>query len=527
MTMDPSWNRVLNTLQPMVGEDAIERWFSGIHTELLPPLDEGSKSPPIPRIQLEVHNAIHQFWIESNYRSQLQKAVLEIYDEPLQICFLITAEADESEESAPAGGSDSEGEEKNGGTASDDSTPATGDLPDLAVAAKGPRPVRSDQKENRALFPEEDRRAVGDREGGGRSRMTDRERRAVSAGLNPSYSFSSYVIGGNCQFAAAASGAVAEKPGRVYNPLFIYGRTGLGKTHLMHAIGQQFLDQQVALGRKIRPGQVVYITSEEFTNEFVGAIAKGSMAKFRKKFRKADLLLIDDIQFLVGKDSTQEEFFHTFNALFDARKQIVLSSDRPPSEISEVEARLVSRFEWGLTTELLAPSLETRTAILRRKAEDWKVKLPAEVIDYLASRIRSNIRRLEGALIRVASFAALGEEKLDKERIDALLKDFLREEVPRAVKIEKIQKLVAEAFGIEFADMMSKARPQRIAFPRQVAMFLARKLSGASLKEIGRAFGGRDHGTVIHAVKLVTGRMEDDEDLRLQVEEFLARLESA
>ena len=267
---------------------------------------------------------------------------------------------------------------------------------------------------------------------------------------------------------------------------------------------------------KKRP-KIVYVTSEKFTNEFIESVSRGSLVPFRKHYRQADVLLIDDIQFVAGKEATQEEFFHTFNALADGHKQIVLSSDRPPSEISNLERRLVSRFEWGLTAEMQPPDGETRIAILRKRMVDWKVEVAPEVIEFLAERIRNNVRRLEGGLMRVASYSSLSGGPLTEEVMEGLLKDILQEEARKVVTIDQIQKRVAEHFDVRIADMMSKRRPANIAFPRQIAMFLARELTGSSLAEIGSAFGGRDHGTVIHACKTVKAKMSDRNEVRQAV----------
>jgi chromosomal replication initiator protein len=332
-------------------------------------------------------------------------------------------------------------------------------------------------------------------------------RSATTLGLNPRNTFESFVVGPNNEIAHAASLAVAQSPAKTYNPLFIYGGVGLGKTHLMQATGQYVL-------AKKKTTKVIYLSSELFINEFIDAIQHSNLVKFRKRYRQADLLLIDDIQFLGGKERSQEEFFHTFNTLFDGHKQIVLSSDRPASEIANLEHRLVSRFEWGLTAELQPPDVETRIAILRKKARGMSIKLPEEVFDFLANRIRSNVRRLEGALMRVASFASLSGKELTHEVIEHLLKDILQEEARHSITIEQIQRRVAEHFDVRLADMTSKRRPANIAFPRQVAMYLARELTKASLNEIGEAFGGRDHGTVLHACKLVKRRMKEQDSIR-------------
>ena len=330
---------------------------------------------------------------------------------------------------------------------------------------------------------------------------------ATVPGLNPRNTFESFVVGPNNEIAHAASLAVAQAPARTYNPLFVYGGVGLGKTHLMQAIGQ-------FVWAKRKNMKVIYLSSELFINEFIDAIQHSNLVKFRKRYRQADLLLIDDIQFLGGKERSQEEFFHTFNTLFDGHKQIVLSSDRPASEIANLEHRLVSRFEWGLTAELQPPAIETRLAILRKKADAMQIKLHEDVFQFLATRIRTNVRRLEGALMRVASFASLSGRELTNETVEHLLKDILQEEGRQSITIEQIQRRVAEHFDVRLADMTSKRRPASIAFPRQVAMYLARELTKASLNEIGDAFGGRDHGTVLHACKLVKKRIAEQDNIR-------------
>ncbi len=400
-------------------------------------------------LSFRVPNNIYQFWIESNHMAALQEAVMKALGEPRQIKFVLPS----------------------GVTADGDKT--------LDISTEPESATYDDLKGAR-----------------------------LPAGLNPRNTFESFVVGSNNQIAHAACLAVAQSPARTYNPLFIYGGVGLGKTHLMQAIGQ-------SVWSKKKNNRVMYLSSEVFINEFIDAIQHSTLVKFRKRYRQADVLLIDDIQFLGGKERSQEEFFHTFNALFDGHKQIVLSSDRPASEIANLEHRLVSRFEWGLTAELQPPDIETRVAILRKKARALKVKLNDEVFDFLANRIRSNVRRLEGALMRVASFASLTSgRELTPEAIENLLKDILQEEARNTITIEQIQRRVAEHFDVRLADMTSKRRPANIAFPRQVAMYLARELTKASLNEIGEAFGGRDHGTVLHACKLVKKRMKEQDNIR-------------
>ena len=346
---------------------------------------------------------------------------------------------------------------------------------------------------------------------------TQADRAAVNGDINfnPKNTFDTFVVGANNNFSYAAAKAVAEAPGKSYNPLFLYGGVGLGKTHLLHAIGQH-----VSGTRK--GARVAYVSSEKFTNEYIDGIQNNQLAKFRKKYRQTDVLLIDDIQFLAGKERIQEEFFHTFNALHEAHKQIVLTCDRPASEIQGLENRLVSRFEWGLVTDLQPPDIEMRLAILRKKAQLMSVVLPEDVINFLATRIRTNIRRLEGALIRVASYASLTGKKLTIEVVEGLLREILHEEGRQTVSIEVIQKKVAEHFDIRLADMTSKRRPENIAFPRQIAMYLSRQMTESSLNTIGEAYGGRDHGTVLHACRLVKDRMEVDANVR-QVVNYLEK----
>jgi chromosomal replication initiator protein len=399
-------------------------------------------------LTFHVPNNIYQFWIESNHMPALQAAVVSALGEPREIKF-----------SLPPGAG--------GQTIEEESAPAEA----AQQSTRGTKPAGS------------------------------------TLGLNPRNTFDSFVVGPNNEIAHAASLAVAQTPARTYNPLFVYGGVGLGKTHLMQAIGHYVLTKK-------KNTKVIYVSSEVFINEFIDAIQHSTLVKFRKRYRQPDLLLIDDIQFLGGKERSQEEFFHTFNTLFDGHKQIVLSSDRPASEIANLEKRLVSRFEWGLTAELQPPDIETRMAILRMKARTMQIKLGDETFEFLANRIRTNVRRLEGALMRVASFASLSGRELTQDVVEHLLKDILQEEARHSVTIEQIQRRVAEHFDVRLADMTSKRRPANIAFPRQVAMYLARELTKASLNEIGDAFGGRDHGTVLHACKLVKKRMKEQDNLR-------------
>lgn len=323
--------------------------------------------------------------------------------------------------------------------------------------------------------------------------------------LNSKYTFDSFIVGPSNSFPHAASMAVAQSPGRAYNPLFLYGGVGLGKTHLMQAIGNHAIHSAKA--------SVCYVTSEALLNEYIDAIQKKGLVQFRKKYRNTDLLLIDDIQFLGGKERMQEEFFHTFNALFDSHKQIVLTCDRPASEIPGLEHRLVSRFEWGLVTELELPDVETRIAILRNKQEQLNVKLPDEILNYLAENIRANIRRLEGALIRVVSFSSLTGKEITRDSVEYLLRDTLDQEQQQVLTVEEIQKVVSDYYDIRLGDMSSNRRPQSIAFPRQVAMYLSRELTSHSLPSIGQAFA-KNHATVMYACKTVAAKLKIDASFR-------------
>jgi len=398
-------------------------------------------------ITLCVPNPIHQFFIESNYLPILEESVREVLPTIEAIHFSTSAAEPESPVKVPA---------QAGKPAKEKPAPAT------------------------------------------------------AAGMNARNTFEGFVVGSNNQFAHSAALAVAKAPARTYNPFFVYGGSGLGKTHLLQAIGHQVLANN-------KSSKVVYLSSEQFTNEFIDAIQHGTLVKFRKKYRNADVLMIDDIQFFAGKERSQEEFFHTFNALHDGHKQVVLSSDRPASEIDKLEQRLVSRFEWGMTAEIQPPDAETRIAILRSKAAGLNIQLEPWVIEFLADKIRNNVRRLEGALMRVASYKSLSDRPITRDVIENLLRDIFQEQARKSVTIDQIQRRVAEHFDVRLADMTSKRRPANIAFPRQVAMYLARELTKSSLNDIGDAFGGKDHGTVMHACKLVKRRIEEDEKTRSAV----------
>lgn len=338
------------------------------------------------------------------------------------------------------------------------------------------------------------------------------KRRPELPGFNPRYVFDRFVVGSGNRFAHAAARAVAESPSRAYNPLFLYGGTGLGKTHLMQAVGQE------VAGR--RPGaRVLFISSEQFTNQLIDCIARKAMAQFRDKYRKVDVLLIDDIQFIAGKEATQEEIFHTFNALFDSHKQIVLSSDRQPNDIEQLEDRLVSRFGWGLVTDIQPPDIETRMAILQSRAAEERIEVPPDVLKHIASCITSNIRELEGALITLLAFCKLTGSRVSLPVAEEVLRDLTGRDRIRPVTIEAVQRAVAERFDVRIADLRGASRQRQVAFPRQVAMFLCKVLiPNLSLSEIGEAFGGRDHTTVLYAVRKIQEDTVASVDTRQAVE---------
>ena len=333
------------------------------------------------------------------------------------------------------------------------------------------------------------------------------------AGLNPRYTFDTFIVGPSNQFAHAASRAVAEAPSRSYNPLFIYGGVGLGKTHLMHAIGQYVLLHD-------RNMKLTYISSERFMNEMINAVRYDRVIDFRERYRTVDILLVDDIQFLAGKEGTQTEFFHTFNALYDSQKQIILSSDCPPHEIPALEERLRSRFEWGLIADIQSPDLETKTAILKKKAETEAVPLPDDVAIFIAGRIKSNVRELEGSLIRLIAYASLTGQEISLPLAQEVLKNILDHE-EKAVTIEIIQKFVADYYNLKLVELKSRNNSKSVAMPRQIAMYLCKSLTHASLPEIGRSFGGKHHSTVIHSIRKVEDMRKRDPEFNSLIGNFI------
>jgi len=382
---------------------------------------------------------------------------------------------------------------------------------DFVISPSGHRPALSSVDGSFDRMPE------NGRDNSGHDSAVDAMPDIPPSELNARFRFSSFVVGHNSQFAHAAAKAVAEAPGDSYNPLFLYGGVGLGKTHLMHAIGHEVHDR---FPRK----RVVYLTSEQFTNEVISSIATARMGEFRHKYRTVDVLLIDDVQFLAGKDRTKEEFFHTFNALHEINKQIVISSDRPPKEIPTLEDRLRSRFEWGLIADIQSPDFETRLAILHSKLGDNSGLIPEEVLTFIAHKVQRNIRELEGALTRIQAFAAVHQRHIDEDEAARLLADIIPAGTRKPINVERIQTLVADYYNVTLEDMKSKRRDKHIVFPRQVAMFLVREETPSSLPAIGKAFGGRDHTTALHLIEKIANELKEDERLRYEVTAIRERL---
>ena len=475
-SISKTWSLVREKLSEYISSDAFSRWFK--NAELV---DPGHQDGVV-----AVQSDMHQIWIETNYMDELRAAFAEgagIHCTPkIVVKGVKETEVAPSLELIEADFHLKKDQQK--------------------VAVRG---VRSASKV-KVVTPE------------GEAKARAFQRKLKRLGINPEFDFESFVVGDNSQFAHAACSAVAYQEGRSFNPLFIHGRAGLGKTHLMSAVAQQLLANDPK-------AKVVFLTAEHFANEFIEAVRKGNLDAFRKAYRHVDTMLIDDIQFIAGKERTQDEFFHTFNALLNSQTQVILTCDCPAPEIQTLEPRLISRFESGLTVELQPPGFETRVAILRRKMEQWKVNIDNNIVVHIANQIKSNVRRLEGALTRVASYSFLSPEKMSIEKVDDLLGDLVRDENTHLVTVEQIQKAVADYFNLNLSDMSSRRRPASIAFPRQIAMYLSRRLTKLSLVDIGDAFGKRDHGTVIHACKKVKSEIESDPEVSGAVEKLNASLE--
>ncbi len=453
--LDKVWEKTLDTIKEQLSNPSFKTWFSDTS-----PLELTSEGV----LKLKVPNDFIKDWIESRYTELIIKTIAELTDTEVELEFLTPEEIKKLEE-----------EQKNK------------DKPEAESRSRAEiRPVDNSR---------------------------------VKGSLNPKYTFETFVVGSSNRFAHAASLAVAEAPAKAYNPLFLYGDVGLGKTHLMQAIAHFILEHNP-------DHSVVYVSSETFTNELINAIKDDKTVKFRNKYRTIDILLVDDIQFLEGKERTQEEFFHTFNALHEANRQLIISSDRPPKEIPTLEERLRSRFEWGLITDIQKPDLETRIAILRKKADLENLEIPNEVIIDIANKIQSNIRELEGALIKVIAYAELVDRDIDLELAQEALKDLINTDSgsTREINIPNIKKVVAENYNINLTKMDSKKRTQNIVLPRQIAMYLSREMTDSSLPVIGDAFGGRDHTTVMHAHNKITEKIEENQEFRKTINKLQKKI---
>jgi chromosomal replication initiator protein len=490
LTAAEAWARILERARPLLNEQTFRIWL-----EQTEPLTLSQDE-----LSVTAGSEFAAEWIDDKYGEMLGDVAERVFGHRLNITFrhqprgatkpqLPTPRPSTSPPTLPAEGQVHAGLASGGGSPAGSGsapmarrpevTPATGTGSDATSAAYVPPPV------------------------------------TVGAPLNDRYTFDRFVVGANNQLSAAACRAVAEAPARMYNPLFIYGGVGLGKTHLMHAIGHAIVSRD-------HHKRVAYISSERFTNDLIASIQDGRMADFRRRYREIDLLLIDDVHFLGEKERTQEEFFHTFNALHDAQRQIVMTSDRPPKEIPGLEERLVSRFEWGLVTDIKPPDFETRVAILRKKAEDDQIPLADEVFDFIARNCRSNVRELEGAIIKLLAYSSLTRREITPELAREALGGVLDAGATLALTPEAIRKRVADEWGVSVDGLASKKRTKELTVPRQVAMFLIRELADLPLVEIGRLFGGRDHSTVIHSINKVEEELGDDAALRARVDSIRA-----
>jgi chromosomal replication initiator protein len=466
LTATDLWSRVLDSARAGMPEQSYRTWLSGT----------GASTLTDGELVVEAPSQFHVEWIEDKYGSLLGELTRRVVGRPLRLVF-------RSSRIAP------------GAALAVELSAAPAEAPAAAPAGRSATPAAAPT----AAVPR------------------------AAYGLNERYTFDRFVVGSNNQLAAAACRAVAENPARTYNPLFLYGGVGLGKTHLMHAIGLAISEHE--------PGsRIAYVSSEQFTNQLVTSIQDGTMAEFRRRYRQMDLLLVDDVHFLAGKERTQEEFFHTFNALYDAQKQIILTSDRPPKELPGLEERMVSRFEWGLVADIKPPDYETRVAILRKKASDDRIVLDDEVIDYIAHSCTSSVRELEGAVIKLLAFSSLTNQEITTSLARTALSGVLRGEdrsERQRLTPEAIRDTVARRWKVRHDALVSKRRTKDLTVPRQVAMYLIKEMLGTPLVQIGEVFGGRDHSTVIHSIRKVEQDMEGDPSFRREVEETMAELRRA
>ena len=458
--LDHIWKKTLENIKEKITNPSFNTWFS--ETKAVMTTEEN-------QLVLQVPNNFIQEWIESQYTDLIEEILTDLTGNQWTLILLTPKEVKQFKENKKKDKNENKDQEK-----------------EVEVVKK------EDKEEN------------------------DQESELKQNGFNPKYTFDTFVVGNSNRFAHAASLAVAEAPAKAYNPLFIYGDVGLGKTHLMQAIAHFIL--------KNNPDyKVVYVSSETFTNELINSIKDDSTVDFRDKYRNIDILLVDDIQFLAGKERTQEEFFHTFNTLHESNRQLIISSDRPPKEIPTLEERLRSRFEWGLITDIQKPDLETRIAILRKKADIENLTIPNEVVIYIANKIQSNIRELEGALVKVIAYSSLVDRDIDVDLAREALKDLVNKKKNEEIEvnIDRIKKVITDDYNLRMEDMESKKRTQNIAFPRQIAMYLTRELTDFSLPHIGDKFGGRDHTTVIHAHNKIKEKIKNEDDFSNKIDRLI------
>jgi chromosomal replication initiator protein len=478
------WRAALGELQVTLSPANFETW---LRDTALVEVDDT-------RFRISVPNGFAKDWLESRYRSLISQTLGRIVGYAVQVDFFV---------GAVEGTGDDPGTNGNGGHGvggGDGDGPAVVEAAARVAVGPGLLPRSHEAAPARVTAPTPQVRVEPGRIGG----------EGGANNINPRYTFSNFIVGSANRLAHAASLSVAERPGHAYNPLFLYGGVGLGKTHLMHAIGNQ-------VAAKFPRKRVVYATSEKFTNEFITSIQQGKIDEFRARYRRIDLLLIDDIQFIADKERTQEEFFHTFNAIHEDGKQIVLSSDRPPKAILTLEERLRSRFEWGLIADLTAPDLETRIAILRAKAEEGAVPIPSDVMEFIARKVVSNIRELEGALNRIVAYASMGAMPISIELAQAVLSNVLYNPKKRQITPERIAKAVSEYYGVALEALRGQKRDKAIVVPRQIAMFLMREETDVSLLRIGAELGNRDHSTVLHACDKITRESAGNDELRREI----------
>ena len=473
------WRAALGELQVTLSPANFETW---LRDTALVEVDDT-------RFRISVPNGFAKDWLESRYRSLISLTLGRIVGYGVQVDFVVGPAEASSDDAAP----DAEPVSNGGGE-------RVGVMEGAGPTTTGGAQTRTSDISRAATVPSPQVRVEPGRNGG----------EGGATNINPRYTFSNFIVGSANRLAHAASLSVAERPGHAYNPLFLYGGVGLGKTHLMHAIGNQ-------VAAKFPRKRVVYATSEKFTNEFITSIQQGKIDEFRARYRRIDLLLIDDIQFIADKERTQEEFFHTFNAIHEDGKQIVLSSDRPPKAILTLEERLRSRFEWGLIADLTAPDLETRIAILRAKAEEGAVPISSDVIEFIARKVVSNIRELEGALNRIVAYASMGAMPISIELAQAVLSNVLYNPKKRQITPERIVKAVSEYYGVGLDALKGQKRDKAIVVPRQIAMFLMREETDVSLLRIGAELGGRDHSTVLHACDKITRESAGNDELRREI----------